>query len=397
MVEYITKGSIAVNQKKLGAGAAAPLDTLAQLGTTQKNPPSFDPGLDLPDSSFRLQSCTLLDDKTSLQKRARAKYLTSSLVIRLAALESPLAKSYWNSFHCASVIEKQGNKVTSTYCKNRWCIVCSRIRTALLIKKYRSTFESWGDCYHVVLTVPNCLSDDLKSTIDDMDKTIKRITEACKKRSQRKTGPALVAVKKLECTYNASSNSYHPHFHLIVKGHKSAHDLKREWLARYPACVDAAQHVSKADENAMLELFKYFTKIITKVKTGEKEQRKTINVETLDVIFRAIQGKRTFQSIGFKVNQCEELKDDEKDRDLFAKVDESSFYEWDSAVKDWVDRESGELLSEYEPTERMITLCESIPFKVAERVPGSPILRKMSLLKKGVDKVNKEFILLHSG
>ena len=89
------------------------LDTLAQLRTeTPSKPP------------------------VTLVKRAKAKFLTNGLSFPLIDLNSPLKKSYWLTWHCTSVLLQEGQKITSRYCNNRWCIVCNRIRTAKLINGY---------------------------------------------------------------------------------------------------------------------------------------------------------------------------------------------------------------------------------------------------------------------
>ena len=72
----------------------------------------------------------------SLKKRARAKYISRALVLELTKLDSPLKKSYWNTWHCSNILYQEGKKITTKYCNNRWCLVCNRIRTGKLIAGY---------------------------------------------------------------------------------------------------------------------------------------------------------------------------------------------------------------------------------------------------------------------
>ena len=83
-------------------------------------------------------------EKTTLEtykRRAVAKFNTNALVFEMVKLDSPLTKSYWNSFHCSNIILQDGKTLTAKYCNNRWCTVCNRIRTGKLIKGYLPEFE----------------------------------------------------------------------------------------------------------------------------------------------------------------------------------------------------------------------------------------------------------------
>jgi len=340
------------DQTSLRAGS---LDTLAQL-----RKPSFDT---TSDEDFSLSKNTHAGDQTTLQKRARAKYLTNGIVTQLANLEdSPLHKSYWNTYHCASILERSGEKVTAQYCKNRWCLVCNRIRTAQLINTYRSLVMEWDQRWFVTLTVPNCPGELLPDTIQEMEQALRRITEVFRKRSKKGNGQRLVAIKKLEVTYNPTRKDYHPHFHLLCDSDQVAADLIQEWLKRFPTATRQAQDVREGDDNALVECFKYFTKIITKVKQGNKTTT-SINVEALDTIFQAIKGKRTFQPIGFKQPAKMEEKtaeEEQADQELAHQVDQVTIFEWDKDATDWVDKKTGEMLSGYEPTSKMQKLVEHI-------------------------------------
>ena len=79
----------------------------------------------------------------TLTRRAKAKFLSNAINFPLIDLKSPLKKSYWQTWHCTSVLLQEGQKITSQYCNNRWCIVCNRIRTAKMINKYQREQAVW--------------------------------------------------------------------------------------------------------------------------------------------------------------------------------------------------------------------------------------------------------------
>lgn len=301
----------------------SPLDKLAQLESEQKNKPA--------------------NTSKSLAKRAKAKYFTNAFSIPLAALESPLQKSYNNTiFGCSNVLIQQGQKITSTYCGNRWCVVCNRIRTAKMINSYTPALNLLKTKYFVTLTIPNVPGSKLKTSILDM---IRNFQNAIK--YIRKNKVDIIGLRKLECTYNPNTLTFHPHFHLIVDSELAAKKLIEAWLLRYPAAREIAQDFRPADDNTVMEMFKYFTKIAT---------NHVVHVKALDIIFQAMRNLRVYQPFGI-AKVSEEI--DEIQSQI---IDDLQIAEktWTWLESDWVDKETGELLTNYKPDDMMITMCKNI-------------------------------------
>lgn len=287
------------------------LDTLAQLRT---NPPK--------------------KETNSLKKRAFAKYQTNEVIFPLIDLDSTLIKSYWSTFHCTNVLLQSGKTITGKYCNNRWCIVCNRIRTAKLINGYLPVIkEELSKPMFVTLTVPNVPAEDLRKTIGGMIGTVRTITHLFRNRRNFK----LKGLRKVECTYNARGNDYHPHLHLLVDGYQASQELINNWLIHYPEADKRGQDLRPADDNSLIELFKYSTKLTGKAKN---------NPEALDIIFKALYGKRVFQPIGLKkVAVTEDIDEIQAQtiEDLKSAID---VWLWEHELKDWLNS-SGEFLTEY--------------------------------------------------
>lgn len=299
-----------------------PLDKLAQL-TPAPSINSFE--------STRL----------TLKKRAKAKFFTNSYTMALASLKSGLQKSYNNTVYgCSTYLEQKGNKITGHYCNNRWCVVCNRIRTAKLINGYGRILTDLPDKQFVSLTVPNVNATELRATIKEMTYTFQLITKAF-----RKQGVYVIGLRKLECTYNPITRLYHPHFHFIIKGVDVAKKVVCEWLKRYPKASFKAQDIKPTYSNkgSIMELFKYFSKIITKDE---------VNVYALDKIFTAMQGLRVYQPLGIK-------KVSEEVEEVIAEIvtdlkEAETTWRWEQ--NDWIDVNTGECLTGYTPDDAMLTL-----------------------------------------
>lgn len=289
----------------------------------------------------------------NFKKRARAKYLTRAVVSKLVDVEgSSLHKAYWNSWHCTNILYFQAGKLKSKYCKQRWCVVCSRIRTAQIIKQYLPVFRQWEDKVFLTLTVPNCSAEDLPETILQMkgvfDKIRKQLDNAHRRDKSKKT---VYGLRKLEVTYNADERNYHPHFHLILESREVANVLREKWLEHFQNASWNGQNVKDADDNSCLELCKYFTKLIS-----SHSKERIIHVDPLDVIFRAVAGQRTMQAYG-GLRLEKELTDEEADA-LAADMDLDAVYEWHQSVADWVNQETGEVLTHYQPDNELRQLVE---------------------------------------
>jgi hypothetical protein len=322
-----------------------PVHKLAQPGTA---PSSLASG----EGNIGLNAQAKFSAKEAFQKRARVKYLTTALAVRLANVkDTPLTKSYWNTWYCSSVMQKKGDRLVAKFCKNRWCLVCNRIRTAQLIKQYLPTIQSWPEKHFVTLTVPNCTAENLADVIKEMKLISNRIRETLKKQYQRKQrATPLVGLRKLECTYNPSRKDYHPHFHFVVSNRQTADDLRSMWLTHFQAAKWQGQDVRPADDRSALEMFKYFTKLVS-----SHSKERLILVDPLDVIFQAVARERTFQAFNVKVTK--EASDQEAEA-LADELTTEAVYQWQQDATDWVDIETGELLTGYQPDDAFRELVE---------------------------------------
>ena len=358
------------------ANERSSLDTLAQLGTKSEN--SLD---------FELNKQTTADDKKQLKRRAKRKHLGHALSVSLVtAIEKEsssiaatsfaenneiqrLKKQLWNMFHCTRSIKLKGDKLTTRYCKNKLCLVCNSIRQAQLLERYSPLVDSWGkDAYFVTLTIKNVAREKLEPAIAEMLKISTRIQGRIKKQLQREGKEPMAGIRKLECTHNPYRNDFHPHFHLIIKGYKNACKFREYWVeqvgkSKLINCELKGknrsgesvflQDIRPAGKGAAKELLKYFTKIIS-----SKNKERNVHPLALISIYEALQGKRTLQPFGAAM-QAKQAKKQQQ-----AKQGESELvkaaYVWEQGVSDWVDHATGELLSEYTPTEKISKIVKKL-------------------------------------
>lgn len=280
-------------------------------------------------------------DKQVLLKRARSKYLSKQLAHKLRQCnpESPLTESYFGSMLCSGVMRQEGRKLVTTYCKQRWCAVCNRIRTAKAISGYLPVIRDLNDVYFVTLTKKTVPGADLKASIDLMNKSWRKITDTARKKREGFKG-----VRKAECTIRPG-DQYHYHYHVIVSGKENAEWLVNAWLKRLKELSDPkAQDVRPADERSLKEVFKYFTKLTASSKNGV---RSLYEYRRMDVIFQSMRGRRVFQPFGGLRVVSEELED-VNGQDFESLEEAEQVWQWHS--EDWIN-EAGECLTGYHASE----------------------------------------------
>lgn len=340
----IVQGSEVILPSGNGVGPALPLDTLAQ----HRNSPSPGGGRGVREDPAEIQARHV--------RRARSKAMAEPLFTALAELRSSLEQSYRNSIYCAGAFEQVEDKLTTKYCKNRWCPVCNRIRMAQQIEAYRPIIEAWPGAQFVTLTCRTVPGDELAGAYQARLDAFKRIKD-----SMRKAGVVLVCLRKIECTYNVEDDRYHLHIHAIVQTEEQALRLVAGWLKQFPGeASPRAQDVRPCDEGSLVELLKYSTKLVVK---GKDAAGRYVPAFALDVIFRALHKKRLVQPVGFKVPK-KVLDLDAGDFEVeggipaLTRLGESVLWEWERELHDWIDKATGEALSGYQPTEDELRLIE---------------------------------------
>jgi plasmid rolling circle replication initiator protein Rep len=271
-------------------------------------------------------------------KRAKSKYITMSFINSMCSLDSSLTKSYKNTQFCAGQLnyDKEKKTLTGKYCGNRWCLVCNRIRTAKLMNKYYQFFSDIKTAHFLTLTIPNCLGDMLPIEIDNMLKTFGNITHKV-----AKTKFKLPGLRKIECTYNNKTDTFHPHLHIITSNFEQARLFMTLWKVHFHNANWAAQDIRPADPGTLKELFKYFTKIVTRNKKTDKNTY-IINCKALNTINQSMYMRRVFQTFGGLKAISEEVE--ELQSDYFVTEKPGNIWEWIQTESDWIS-ENGETLT----------------------------------------------------
>jgi hypothetical protein len=221
------------------------------------------------------------------------------------------------------------------------------MRTGRLIKGYLPAIEAMGEKWFLTLSRPNVagplLEDEIKHYLREASLIQRYLRE--KRKLQYSS------LRKIECTYNAVKNTYHPHFHFIFDDFQAADLFMQEWLARNPTAIPKnGNQLKRANNKAVVELFKYFTKVATKSTskdgTGTGPADYSIHLHALDTMFLAMRAVRTFQPCGVIKAVSEEIEPEQALESGRAEVNH-----WLWKRNDWMNKETRKLLTGYVPSE----------------------------------------------
>ena len=298
-------------------------------------------------------------DANPLIKRARKKYLSARLASELVELRSTLHVGYRNTLACCHQVEVGADQVlrSTFFCRRRWCSTCASINMATLIDRYRPAVEAMPEPMFVTLTMPNCRSAEIETTLDRMTKTWREIADVARKARRPFDG-----IRKLELKVG-KGGGFHPHYHVIMNDATTARWLIDQWLERWPTAARDAQHLSKVKtvDNALVELMKYATKLTCSEDAGNLV---LATARQMDRIFRAVHGRRLVQPFG-KVHRVPEDAFDPTPQMVEAA---RGLYTW--IERDWFHVDTGEALTNYDPqkdAEEWKRLKEDMKAKKAAR------------------------------
>jgi len=293
---------------------------------------------------------------TGLQKRARRKAVSKPLSGALMGVtKSDLMRRAYKRTHedCGERVTQIGGKLSTMYCKARWCVTCNNIRSARAWAGYGEEVLSWKTPQFVTLTVPNVSGALLRPTLQKMHHFFQNCWRSLKYR-----GLDVKLIRATEVTWNEKTGEFHPHMHVLCADRQVAVLLVKAWLKRWEGTSNAAQDIRAADVGSVRELFKYAGKLVSEARDKDG-MRKVVPPAMLDEMFSSMRKLRLWAAVGIE----SALKEDEVVDEEEMKLDESTAatkrfgetitWEWFQAVADWVDLETGEVLSEYEMSDKM--------------------------------------------
>jgi len=299
----------------------------------------------------------------ALRGRAKRKIITQVLMLALVDIAKEKGamdrvKSYFNTFRCQSKLVGGDGKLFGRYCKNRFCNICCSIRKAELINTYYPIMSEWDDLQFVTLTVEAVKADKLYAHVREMKRKLDQVIDLLQARYRRKKKVPVMGIKSMECNYNPVDETYNPHFHILVPGKELANLFFWEWCKKWAKGKTSiwAQKIRKVrdTEKDMIEVIKYGAKIFTSPDMKKKSTLPpVIYAAALDNIHAAFKGVHIFGSFGIKKPKLTRPKIAPR---ILMNFDEWEFH---LNVCDWVNTNTGELLSNYKITAELDFLLQN--------------------------------------
>lgn len=180
-------------------------------------------------------------------------------------------------------------------CNNRFCPVCAwrkarkdALMLSLLMEHIKLAEDK--EFLFLTLTSPNVAAADLKTEIDKFNLSFKNLM---KRKEVLKVSKGYV--RKLELTYNAQTDTYHPHFHVIIATNKSyfkdtkVYISQKTWLSLW-------QKVNKDFSITQVDIRKIKAnngkEILELAKYGAKDSDYLSSQKVFDVFYKNLKGRQ---------------------------------------------------------------------------------------------------------
>ena len=277
-----------------------------------------------------------------LKRRAKTKYLQSSVLGSLIDLNNERKSHYLKATQCCNVGAVQDKKLFMFYCKSRVCQVCNRNRSGRLMNQYMKTLEQ-RQMRFVTLTIPNVDEERLADSVAQMKHAFLRI-----RRKWAYQGRNLNGLYTTEITYNWKADTYHPHIHALIEctADESLYiiaDWFAYWDKRGIKLSRYAQDERPADKGAFSEVFKYAIKFDYGLPDENGKIRLKYTAQAVDNILAAIWGKRMVITFG----DVRALDEEYQEEAILQWHEENDAYIWHT--HDWWSVTTGEALANYSP------------------------------------------------
>ena len=313
------------------------------------------------------------NENDALKRRAKKKTINQVLMLKLIGIAKEKGakdreRAYRNTYYCQSKVFGANGKLHGNYCKNRFCSICCGIRKAELITKYYPILKEWTDTQFLTLTRRAVKEDELFEYVRVFKKKFQQIIDLLKKRNQRLKGAKLgklgkgvkpVGIFSLESNFNPVKKTYNPHFHLLLPNREIKDWFVWEWCKKWEkgeTSIWGQKSIKVVDtEKHLIEVIKYGTKIFTAPDMKKSSKLSPmVYVAAMDNIIAAFKGIQIFGSFGLQLpKQAETTTIPPK---VLQEYDEWHF---NKHIHDWVNFETGEVLSEYQITDELEGLLEN--------------------------------------
>lgn len=235
----------------------------------------------------------------------------------------------------------------ANFCKNRFCPMCSwrlakkdALKISILMRYIE---QKYGKAFiFLTLTAPNVKGENLGQEITRYNKAFKNLI---KREEVARINRGYI--RKLEVTYNAERNDYHPHFHCVLAVNssyfkKSEYISQDKWLALWRDVMNDqsitqvdVRRVKKAETGKEInELAKY----------SAKDSDYLISPEVFDSFYHALKGRQliTFNGLFLEANKL--FKAHELDK--YIEIDKTEYvylllYRWGKG--EYIEQERREL------------------------------------------------------
>ena len=281
----------------------------------------------------------ILKDKKTDFRTAKLKSLAVARVLP-AKTKAELRRSS-RMFDCGQFLTfavseaKDMRLYRANFCRDRMCPACQQRRSRIIFHQVKNVCNSilaQNPTYSfllLTLTVPNVRIDELSSKISEMGKAWGKLVKRVRFKRSIKGW-----FRTLEITYNSKTQTYHPHYHILLcvpSGYfKKSYIKQAEWLELWRDVMkdefitqvdirkvkpNSKRADSTAISSACAEVGKYATKPSDYLKKVDSPDKYIANAEIVTDLVKIIKGRKLIAYGGIMLEHSVLLEQEDVESD----------------------------------------------------------------------------------
>jgi plasmid rolling circle replication initiator protein Rep len=275
----------------------------------------------------------------------------------------------WLRFMSCSIKTHFKRLIRASFCKSRLCVTCQWRRSLVIRKQLLELVHAHKEKFSadvpllLTLTIPNVKEETLKSSLDLMVASWKKLSER-----KKFTNAVRSWFRAFEITYNEQRGDFHPHFHILLmvseayfKTGRGLYISQEDWLNLWREATGIKEitqvdirKIKKRKEGMLEKLIAEVGKYATKPSSYVKEVKRQFEAspEVIRGLHYALYGRRLvsfgglFSELrkGLKHKDVEEADliniNDDSLKDCVCPICKSTLieemYKWDIGLKNYI-------------------------------------------------------------
>lgn len=245
---------------------------------------------------------------------------------------------------CSHYLTVYNNDIVRTqFCSQKTCLVCNSNRLAKFLRIYLKRINDANARFHIVLSIKNPSSNNLKEEIERMYKFFQQSSIKRNKR-YKELNPKIMMIRSFETTLKTKTKRFNIHFHILIAGEDKLELIEygelliEYWIKYFGDKAGRGGQYLEEQQKSALENFKYLVKL--------KDIEKGHYPMFYDLL-KATEGKRLFTAKNFKRSKDSKKVEEVNSNEIECERVTGRLV-YNGELKNWIDNDTKKIFVDEE-------------------------------------------------